>query len=85
MNHEAAIGLHRAAAQYLAFDQGSFLDRDLELFENFTHPHGQWFVEDQPESALGAVVADEGNGLGTVWEKFGSPIIGMAISSWFVR
>ena len=40
MNDEAAIGLHRAAAQYLAFDQGAFLDLDLELFENFTHAHG---------------------------------------------
>ena len=36
---------------------------DFELFEYFAHTHRQRFVEDQPECASSAVVADQGNGL----------------------
>src|ERR1700722_5450850 len=37
VHHETTIGLHRAAAQYLAFPQGARGNLDFQLLENLSH------------------------------------------------
>ena len=63
VDDEAAIGLHRAAAQHRPLTQRSGTEVNFQLFEDFRHAHGQRLVENEPKCPTRAVIADEGHGL----------------------
>ena len=81
MQHEAALGLHRAAEVDRLLGQVLAVERELDLLEQVLQLDVDRLVDHQAERALLGVLAEVDHGAGEV----SSAMPGMAIRNWFVR
>lgn len=60
MQDEAALAIHRAAAQHRLRGDGRVARLEVHLFEDLAERHGQRFVDDDAERTfVGGVFADQ--------------------------
>ena len=64
MQHEAAVGVHRAAAQHRLFADADVGGLELHLRHHVAELHPQRLVEHDAERAAVAVLANQRYGLG---------------------